>query len=64
MPDDPEILAYSISEVVKITGLGRTTVHKLIKDGRLQTTTVGRRRLVLASSLRKLLGITEPDDES
>jgi hypothetical protein len=35
--------------------MGRTKLYELIGSGRLATTTVGRRRLVLVRSLRTLL---------
>lgn len=43
------------SWVCQATGLGRTKLYELIGHGHLDTTTVGRRRLVLVSSLRALI---------
>jgi intracellular multiplication protein IcmO len=37
------------------TGLGRTKLYELIGEGAVRTTTIGRRRLVLVSSLLRLL---------
>lgn len=48
-------LAYSVTEVANITGLGRTTVYKLIGEGKLQSIKIGRRRLVGATQVRSLL---------
>jgi excisionase family DNA binding protein len=48
-------LTCTISEACEVTGLGRTTLYELIGTGRLRTTTVGRRRLVVIESLLALL---------
>jgi excisionase family DNA binding protein len=48
-------LSCTIDEACEVTGLGRTKLYELIGDGRLVTTTVGRRRLVLVRSLLSLL---------
>lgn len=48
-------LAYSVAEVREVTGLGRTTIYKLINDNSLPSIKVGRRRLVKAEDVRKLL---------
>jgi excisionase family DNA binding protein len=52
-------LACTIVEASEATGLGRTKLYELIGSGHLDTTTVGRRRLVLVRSLQKLIGIGE-----
>jgi excisionase family DNA binding protein len=49
-------LACTIDEACEATGLGRTKLYELIGDGRVSTTTVGRRRLVLVQSLLSLVG--------
>lgn len=51
----PSVLAYSINDIVKITGLGRTTIYKAIKAGSLQSRKLGMRTLVLSSDLDKFL---------
>jgi excisionase family DNA binding protein len=48
-------LTCTIGEACEVTGLGRTTLYELIGTGRLRTTTVGRRRLVVVDSLLALL---------
>jgi excisionase family DNA binding protein len=60
MPDEPTIpfsqrLSCTIDEACKATSLGRTKVYELIGDGRLATTTIGRRRLVIVRGLLSLL---------
>jgi excisionase family DNA binding protein len=44
-------------------GVGVTTIYQLISDGRLETITIGRRRLVKVSSIRRLVGDTEQGPE-
>jgi len=48
-------LTCTIGEACEATGLGRTKLYELIGTGRLVTTTVGRRRLVIVHSLLSLL---------
>ena len=50
-----ERLTCTIAEACEATGLGRTKMYELIGEGCLETTTIGRRRLVRVSSLRELL---------
>jgi excisionase family DNA binding protein len=50
-------LTCTINEACEVTGLGRTKLYELIGTGHLTTTTVGRRRLVLVSSLQALLDV-------
>ena len=48
-------LTCTIAEACQATGLGQTKLYELIGKGYLNTTTIGRRRLVLVRSLRTLL---------
>ena len=50
-----EQLAYSINDTAKALSLGRTTIYALINAGRLETFKLGRRTLVKADSIRRLL---------
>jgi excisionase family DNA binding protein len=54
-------LTITIATARQITGLGNTTLWKLIKEKKLHTVRVGRRRLVVYDSLRALLA---PSSES
>jgi excisionase family DNA binding protein len=59
-PEEPTIpffqrLSCTIDEACEATGLGRTKLYELIGDGRLATTTIGRRRLVIVRGLLSLL---------
>ncbi|MBR1039768.1 helix-turn-helix domain-containing protein [Bradyrhizobium viridifuturi] len=48
-------LTCTIDDACEVTGLGRTKLYELIGAGRIVTTTIGRRRLVLVRSLLALL---------
>lgn len=55
MSDDLTPLAYSIRGACLATGLGKTYIYELIKRGKLQTRKIGKRRLIPADSLRRLI---------
>lgn len=48
-------LTCSVAEACDATGLGRTTIYALIAEGCLESTTVGRRRLIYVASLQRLV---------
>ena len=48
-------LTCTVAEACEATGLGRTKLYELVGDGQVDTTTIGRRRLVQVRSLRQLL---------
>jgi excisionase family DNA binding protein len=48
-------LVYSIADVTKLVGLGRTFVYHEIKEGRLPVRKAGRRTLVLEGDLQAWL---------
>jgi excisionase family DNA binding protein len=50
-----EALAISINDTAKALGMGRTSVYAMIADGRLEAFKLGRRRLVKAESIRRLI---------
>lgn len=50
-----EQLAYSINETAKALSLGRTSIYALIAEGRLEVFKLGRRTLVKAESVRRLV---------
>ncbi|MBB5695517.1 helix-turn-helix domain-containing protein [Muricoccus pecuniae] len=51
----PEKLTFTISEAVTSTGIGRTKLYALIKEGHLETRKLGKRTLIPAPSLRALV---------
>lgn len=50
-----EPLAYTINDTVKVSGLGRSSIYKLIGEGKLRSVLVAGRRLIPADELRALL---------
>ena len=59
-PSTPErqtspVIAYSINEACRVSSLGRTSLYALIAAGKLQIRKVGKRTLVLAESLQRLI---------
>ena len=50
-----EVIATSIKDAANALSLGRTSIYALIKEGRLETVKLGRRTLVKADSIRRLL---------
>lgn len=50
-----EQLAYSINETAKALSLGRTSIYALIGEGRLEAFKLGRRTLIRAESIRRLV---------
>lgn len=54
-PTAQEKLSYSLSEVAKLTGLGRTKIYQELNSGRLSGVKLGRRTLVTRESLESWL---------
>ena len=54
-------LTLTVKEAKRISGLGHTTVYKLIGEGKLHTTKVGTRTLISFASLKELLEAGEPN---
>jgi excisionase family DNA binding protein len=52
-------LTLTIREALRATGLGRSTLYKLIDDGKVRRIKVGRRTLVWYDDLQKLVA---PED--
>jgi excisionase family DNA binding protein len=48
-------LAVPVKKACELIGVGNTTMYALIRDGRVKTTTIGRRRLVIYSSLEEVV---------
>ena len=54
--EQPKRVSVTIDETCHITGLGRTKVYELINQRRLKAVAIGRRRLVIYTSIEALLG--------
>lgn len=52
-------LSYTIEEVSKLTGLGRTRLYEELNTGRLRGVKAGRRTLIPHSSIEQWLGTLE-----
>ncbi len=50
-----EKLAYSINETAQALSLGRTSIYAMIGDGRLEAFKLGRRTLIRAESVKRLV---------
>lgn len=50
-----EKLAYSIRETARALSVGRTSVYAMLADGRLEAFKLGRRTLVKAESIQRLV---------
>ena len=52
--DHASRIAYSVSEIVAITGLSRSTVYRMFEDKRLRGIRIRGRRLIARSELERL----------
>jgi hypothetical protein len=50
-----EPIAYSVADACRVSSWGKTRLYEFIAEGRLETRKVGRKRLILARSLRALI---------
>ena len=48
-------ITVTVSNARKLSGIGNTKIWELIRDKKLDSVTVGRRRLVVLASLERLL---------
>jgi excisionase family DNA binding protein len=52
---DPDLITVTIQKFIEISGLSNTTVYALLNRGELESVNVGRRRLIVLASYRRLL---------
>ena len=57
-----EVLAHTIADAGKISGLGRTTLYEAIGTGKIEARKAGGRTLILAESLRNYIAGLPPAD--
>lgn len=50
---DPLTISMTIPRAVEVSGIGRTRIYELIREGKLEAKKEGRRTLILADSLRR-----------
>ncbi len=53
-PSD-QIITAPVAEFCRLSGLGRSRVYELIGDGTLDSITIGKRRLIVIDSYRRLV---------
>jgi excisionase family DNA binding protein len=53
--DTPERITVPIDQFCKLAGIGRSLVYEMLGDGRLESITIGRRRLIITDSFRRLV---------
>ena len=51
----PHAFSYTVADACRMSGIGRTLIYKLAKNGRLQLLKAGGRTLVTGDSLRALI---------
>jgi excisionase family DNA binding protein len=54
-------LTYSLAEIEVLVGLSRSTLHRMVARGQLDTVKRGRRRLVPADQVERLCGMADSD---
>lgn len=47
-------ITLTVNDTLKIVGCGRTMLYSMIKEGKIKTILIGRRRLVVFASLEEL----------
>ena len=59
-------LAYSLDDAARLVGVSRRHVYRLLAEGRLRSVLLGRRRLIAAAELARLLEVdaAEPSPEA
>jgi excisionase family DNA binding protein len=57
-----EVLAHTIADAVKVSGIGRTSLYELIGAGKLEARKAGNRTLIPAESLRTYIAGLPPAD--
>jgi len=55
-----ERLAFGVDEAAKRTGIGRVSIYKAIREGRLEARKLGRRTIITDEALRAYLNSLPP----
>jgi len=58
MPSQPVPLTrvgYRVNDFCAVTGIGRTSLYELIRDGKIKTVRIAGRRIIPASEAERLL---------
>jgi len=57
--DTVERQGYNVGESARIVGVGRTTMHKMIREGRIRPVKIGARTIIPKSEIDRLLNGTD-----
>jgi excisionase family DNA binding protein len=57
-----DVVAHTIADAVRVSGIGRTTLYELIGAGKLDARKAGNRTLIPADSLRSYIAGLPPAD--
>jgi excisionase family DNA binding protein len=49
-------IALTVADTVKLLGVGKTTIYRLLSEERLSAIKIGRRTLILMASIENLIG--------
>lgn len=52
---------YNVGEAARIIGVGRTTMHKMLNQGRIRPVKIGARTIIPKSEIDRLLNGTNDD---
>ena len=52
-------IAISVSDTCEACGIGRTTLYKLLNEGVLESKLIGRKRVILVSSIENYFATLE-----
>jgi excisionase family DNA binding protein len=50
-----EAVTVTVADACKAIGVGRTVLYELLSEGKLDSITLGRRRLITTESIRRLV---------
>ena len=57
-----EVLAHTIADAARVSGLGRTTLYEAIGAGKIEARKAGNRTLIPADSLKAYIASLPPAD--
>ncbi len=57
--EEVERQGYNVGEAARIIGVGRTTLHKMMNQGRIRPVKVGARTIIPKSEIDRLLSGTD-----
>ena len=59
-PAGPPVITVRVPEACRITGIGRSKLYELIRDGKVRTVKVGSITLIPLKNLAEFLGVDLP----